>query len=84
MARAARCAFWLAFALLNGGELARGGGWVDRAQRLLDERRLDCVEQGYLRYGAALRAVFSGDIGSRARRASTRPPASASGTRTAS
>lgn len=62
VARAARCAFWLAFALLNGGELARGGGWIDRAQRLLDQRRLDCVEQGYLRYGAALRAVFSGQL----------------------
>lgn len=62
LARAARCAFWLAFALLNGGELARGGGWIDRAQRLLDQRRLDCVEQGYLRYGAALRAVFSGQL----------------------
>lgn len=62
VARAARCAFWLAFALLNGGELARGGGWIDRAQRLLDQRHLDCVEQGYLRYGAALRAVFSGDV----------------------
>ena len=37
VARAARCAFWIAFGLLNGGELARGGGWVDRAQRLLDE-----------------------------------------------
>ena len=40
VARAARCAFWLAFALLNHGELARGGGWVDRAQRLLDDRKL--------------------------------------------
>ncbi len=62
VARAARCAFWLAFALLNSGELARGGGWVDRAQRLLDDRKLDCVEQGYLRYAAAPRAVFSGDV----------------------
>ena len=61
VARAARCAFWLAFALLNSGEIARGGGWVDRAQRLLDDRMLDCVEQGYLRYAAALRDVFSGD-----------------------
>jgi hypothetical protein len=26
-ARAVRCAFWLAFGLLNRGELARGGGW---------------------------------------------------------
>jgi DNA-binding CsgD family transcriptional regulator/tetratricopeptide (TPR) repeat protein len=62
VARAARCAFWLAFALLNNGELARGGGWVDRAQRLLDKRKLKCVEQGYLRYAAALRSVFSGDV----------------------
>jgi DNA-binding CsgD family transcriptional regulator/tetratricopeptide (TPR) repeat protein len=63
VARAARCAFWLAFALLNNGELARGGGWVDRAQRLLNDRKLDCVEQGYVRYASALRSVFSGDVG---------------------
>ena len=63
VARAARCAFWLAFALLNNGELARGGGWIDRAQRLLDDRKLDCVEQGYLRYASALRSVFSADVG---------------------
>jgi hypothetical protein len=50
VARAVRCAFWLAFALLNGGDLARGGGWIDRAQRLLDDRKIDCVERGYLRY----------------------------------
>ena len=58
-----RCAFWLAFGLLNKGELARGGGWVDRAQRLLDDGQLDCVEQGYLRYCAALRSIFEGDAG---------------------
>jgi len=61
-ARAARCAFWLAFGLLNKRELARGGGWVDRAQRLLDDGDLDCVEQGHLRYLRALRAVFEGDV----------------------
>ena len=61
MARAARCAFWLAFGLLNNGDLARGGGWVDRAQRLLDDAGLECVEQGYLRYPVALRAIFEGD-----------------------
>jgi DNA-binding NarL/FixJ family response regulator len=61
VARAVRCAFWLAFALLNDGDLARGGGWVDRAQRLLDDRKIDSVERGYLRYAAALRAAFSGD-----------------------
>ncbi|MCJ7437432.1 MAG: LuxR C-terminal-related transcriptional regulator [Acidimicrobiia bacterium] len=58
---AARCGFWLAFALLNRGDLARGGGWVDRSQRLLDDARLECVEQGYLRYPVALRAIFEGD-----------------------
>jgi DNA-binding NarL/FixJ family response regulator len=59
--RAARCAFWLAFVLLNRGELARGGGWVDRAQRLLDVGAIECVERGYLRYCTALRLVFEGD-----------------------
>ena len=63
VARAARCAFWLAFGLLNKGDVARGGGWVDRAQRLLDDADLDCVEQGYLRYPVALRAIFEGDGG---------------------
>jgi DNA-binding NarL/FixJ family response regulator len=62
VARAVRCAFWVAFALLNAGDLARGGGWVDRAQRLLDDRKIDCVERGYLRYAAAMRATFSGDV----------------------
>jgi DNA-binding NarL/FixJ family response regulator len=61
VARAARCAFWLAFGLLNRGDLAHGGGWVDRGQRLLDDAGLDCVEQGYLRYPVALRAIFEGD-----------------------
>ena len=61
--RAVRCAFWLAFGLLNRGDVARGSGWVDRAQRLLDDADVDveCVEQGYLRYPVALRAIFEGD-----------------------
>ncbi len=59
--RAARCAFWLAFGLLNKGDLARGTGWVDRAQRLLDDAGIECVERGYLRYTVALRAIFEGD-----------------------
>lgn len=62
IARAARSAFWLAFVLLNRGELARGGGWVDRAQRLLDDGEMDCVEHGYLHYCTALRSVFEGEI----------------------
>jgi DNA-binding CsgD family transcriptional regulator len=59
--RAARCAFWLAFVLLNKGELVRGGGWVARARRLLDDGQRDCVEQGYLLWGVAARSIFEGD-----------------------
>lgn len=44
--RDARCAFWLALSLLLRGEMARGGGWLSRARRLLDGHE-DCVEQGY-------------------------------------
>lgn len=62
VACAARCAFWLAFVLLNKGELARGGGWVHRGQRLLDDGDRDCVEQGYLRYVASVRFAFEGDL----------------------
>ena len=59
-ARAARCAFWLAFSLLNRGELARGGGWLARARRLLDGHQA-CVEQGYLLVPIALQSIGEGD-----------------------
>lgn len=47
-ARAAHCAFWLAYGLLDAGELSRGGGWLARAHRLVEEVGVDCVERGYL------------------------------------
>jgi hypothetical protein len=59
--RAARCAFWLGFTLLHRGELARGGGWLARARRLLDNGHLDCVEQGYLLLPGALQTMAGGD-----------------------
>ncbi|MGH7528498.1 MAG: DNA-binding response regulator, partial [Gemmatimonadales bacterium] len=59
--RAARCAFWLAFGLFDRGEVARGGGWIARARRLLDAGRQDCVEQGYLLFPAALQSIGEGD-----------------------
>jgi tetratricopeptide (TPR) repeat protein len=59
--RAVRCAFWLAVGLLQRGELARAGGWVARARRLLDDDQLDCVEQGYLLVPAALQSLVEGD-----------------------
>ncbi|HEY3652685.1 MAG TPA: LuxR C-terminal-related transcriptional regulator [Streptosporangiaceae bacterium] len=59
--RAAWCAFWLGFTLLHRGESARGGGWLARARRLLDDGDLDCVEQGYLLLPAALQSMAGGD-----------------------
>ncbi len=58
---AARCAFWLAFGLLNRGETARGGGWLARAHRLLDEGGHDCVERGYLLVPVAVQGLYAGD-----------------------
>jgi len=59
--RGARSAFWLGFTLLHRGELARGGGWLARAQRLLDDGQLDCAEQGYLLLPVAIRSLGGGD-----------------------
>jgi DNA-binding NarL/FixJ family response regulator len=59
--RAVRSAFWLIFGLFNRGEMARAGGWLARAQRLLDDHRLDCVERGYLLVPVATRTMKEGD-----------------------
>lgn len=59
--RAARCAFWLGLGLLHRGEVARGSGWLARARALLDEGRLDCVEQGYLFLPVAMQGLAAGD-----------------------
>lgn len=61
--RAARHAFWLAFRLLNAGDVPHANGWVQRAERVLDGGGHDGVERGYLRYIAALRAIFTNDAG---------------------
>jgi DNA-binding CsgD family transcriptional regulator len=58
---AARCAFWLAIGLLDRGELARGGGWLARARRLLDDGLRDCVERGYLLVPEVLQRLGEGD-----------------------
>ena len=62
VARAARCAFWLASGLMHQGERARAGGWITRARELLDHARQDCVERGYLLLPVALQRVFAGDV----------------------
>lgn len=58
---AARCAFWLGFQLLMGGERARGGGWVARAERLLDDCGRDCEERGFVLLPRGLRLLAQGD-----------------------
>lgn len=59
--RAARCGFWLAFRLLLRGEVARGGGWVARARRLLEGGDPDGMEQGYLLLPEAVQRLAGGD-----------------------
>jgi ATP/maltotriose-dependent transcriptional regulator MalT len=60
--RAARCAFWLAFGHLLSGDLAQAGGWVARAQLVLDEGRHDCVERGFLLVPTALGHLVAGEL----------------------
>ena len=59
--RAARCAFWLGLPLLLKGETARGGGWLTRGTRLLDQLGSDCAERGLLLVPLAVRSLFAGD-----------------------
>jgi len=57
---AVRCAFWLGFTALLNNETAKSGGWLARANRLL-EGESDCVERGYLLLPGGYGAVHSGD-----------------------
>jgi pentatricopeptide repeat protein len=61
VARACRCAVWLAIGLGQRGEHARSGGWIARADRLLVNADIDCVERGYLILLRAYRALTEGD-----------------------
>src|SRR5262249_52858878 len=44
----ARCAFWIGIQLVLAGEMGPGSGWLARAQRLVDDQGVECVERGYL------------------------------------
>lgn len=57
---AARCAVWLAIVLLLRGEIAKSGGWMARASRLVEEVG-DCLARGYLTMPEFLEALVSGD-----------------------
>jgi DNA-binding CsgD family transcriptional regulator len=59
--RAARCALWLAFHLGSAGDLAQAGGWLARANRLLEHEPPDCAERGLLLLPAAIQHILAGD-----------------------
>ena len=71
--RAARCAFWLVFHLINQGELTQASGWLARANRLLEHEQ-ECAERGYLLLPVALQHVVAGDYAG-ARRTAARAAA---------
>jgi ATP/maltotriose-dependent transcriptional regulator MalT len=59
---AARAAFWLGFRLLARGDASRAGGWLGRAQHLVEREGRDCVEQGYLLLPAATRHLTANEF----------------------
>jgi DNA-binding CsgD family transcriptional regulator len=59
--RAARAALWLGLRLMSVGEVARAGGWLARAQRLVETEGRDCVEAGYLKIPQVIRLSGAGD-----------------------
>ena len=72
--RAARCAFWIWFHLINQEELAQASGWLARANRLLEHEQQECPERGYMLIPVAFQHVVAGDY-TGARRAAARAAA---------
>jgi DNA-binding CsgD family transcriptional regulator len=59
---AARSALWLGLVLNVRGEVAVGGGWVARAQRLLETEPEDVVERGFLLVHEFYQHLGRGDV----------------------
>ena len=59
---AVRFAFWLGLVLNLRGEMAVGGGWIARAQRLLESESEDVVERGYLLIHEFYQHLVRGDF----------------------
>lgn len=55
--RSVRCAFWLGITLMLRGQYARGGGWLGRAGRLVEERLPRSVERGYMMVPLGLQSL---------------------------
>ena len=60
---AVRCAFWIGANLARRGDMGRAGGWLARAQRLLDAEQGERVEQGYMLIPLAFQHQASGRPG---------------------
>ena len=59
--QAATGAFWLAFNLMNRGEMARAGGWLGRVEQLLPIQDPPSAPRGLLLVPAALQHLMQGD-----------------------
>jgi DNA-binding CsgD family transcriptional regulator len=59
---AARAAFWLTLRLAQHGESGQAGGWLARAQRLVEQAGGDCAEAGYLLLPLVQRSASAGDF----------------------
>lgn len=57
---AAEAAFWAGFSLMHRGEVARGGGWLARAEEALGGAP-ECAVHGLLMLPEALGALMAGD-----------------------
>ena len=59
---AVRCAFWIGVNLARRGEMGRAGGWLARAQRLLEREEDERVEAGYMLIPLVFQHEASGDL----------------------
>jgi len=59
---AVRNAVWIGLTLFIRGEVGPGGGWIGRAQRLLEREPGDSVERGYLLMPLAFQHEATGDF----------------------
>ena len=59
---AVRCAFWIGVNLARRGEMGRAGGWLARANRLLEREEDERVEAGYMLIPLVFQHEASGDL----------------------
>jgi DNA-binding CsgD family transcriptional regulator len=59
---ALRCAFWIGVTLAQKGEMGPAGGWLARAERLLERESGERVERGYLLLPVIFQHEARGDL----------------------